>query len=151
MNYMLFLWNERPRIQKRDLWRAFIWRAIIVFEANNSDLVGEGNDNFAFISNGMIIVNGTGTLQVFDILGHELFNKQLSVLPPVRSVSPKLPPSGRWGLRRSGFRSPFSVPLFSSGVYVLRLTNGETMKTQKIVLQWNYKSLISSPEMSDKR
>ena len=60
----------------------------LVFAANNSDLVGEGNDNFAFISNGMIIVNGTGTLQVFDVLGHEIINKQLSVLPPVRSVSP---------------------------------------------------------------
>ena len=38
------------------------------------------NEAFAFISNGNIIVNGEGTLQVFDVLGHQLVTKQLPTL-----------------------------------------------------------------------
>ncbi len=38
-------------------------------------------DSFAFIdAAGNLIVNGTGLLQVFDVLGHQLYAKQL--LPP---------------------------------------------------------------------
>ncbi|MBQ5958344.1 MAG: hypothetical protein IJL44_04080 [Bacteroidales bacterium] len=36
------------------------------------------NDIFAYISNGELIVNGEGTLQVFDALGRQLFSKNLS-------------------------------------------------------------------------
>ena len=45
----------------------------LVFVANDAHLGGEGSDDFAFISNGEIIVNGTGTLQVIDLLGRQLF------------------------------------------------------------------------------
>jgi len=80
----------------------------LVFNANGT----EGNDDFAFIdADGNLIVNGDGTLQVFDILGHELFRKELST-----------------------FHSPLST-FRSPGVYVLRLINGEKVKTQKIVVR----------------
>ena len=47
------------------------------------------NEAFAFISNGNIIVNGEGTLQIFDILGHQLFTKQLSTLNSQLSTTPR--------------------------------------------------------------
>ncbi|MCR5645372.1 MAG: T9SS type A sorting domain-containing protein, partial [Bacteroidales bacterium] len=68
-------------------------------------------DDFAFISNGELIVNGTGNLQIFDVLGHELLRKELST-----------PHSSHF------------TPHFTSGVYVLRLINGENVRTQKIIL-----------------
>ena len=73
-------------------------------EANND------NEPFAFISNGEIIINGTGTLQVIDLLGHVLITDDVN----------------------SAFRIPHSA--FSTGVYVLRLINGENVRTQKIVI-----------------
>ena len=78
---------------------------------------GDANDDnadapFAFISNGNLIINGTGTLQIFDILGHQLFTKQLSTL-----------------------NSQLSTLNYKSGVYVLRLINGENVRTQKIVVE----------------
>ena len=79
----------------------------LVFVKDNADR----GDDFAFISNGEIIVNGTGTLQVFDVLGHELFRKELSTL-----------------------HSPLST-FHSPGVYVLRLVNGENVKNQKIIIK----------------
>ena len=47
------------------------------------------NEAFAFISNGNIIVNGEGTLQVFDVLGHQLVTKQLSTLNSQLSTTPR--------------------------------------------------------------
>ena len=95
------------------------------FEANTTDytsrfklvfMVNEdnqnNNDNFAFISNGQLIVNGEGTLQVIDMLGRQLFSRELL----------------------SDFRLPTS-DFLSSGVYVLQLINGENVKTQKIVVE----------------
>lgn len=58
---------------------------------------------------GNLIVNGEGTLQVFDVLGHEILCTNLSP-----------------------FTSHLS-PLISPGVYVLRLINGKDVKTQKMV------------------
>ena len=66
---------------------------------------------FAYISNGEIIVNGTGTLQVIDLLGHVLITDEVN----------------------SAFRIPHSA--FSTGVYVLRLINGHNVRTQKIVIE----------------
>jgi hypothetical protein len=78
----------------------------LVFDknANNSD-----KDDFAFISNGELIVNGTGTVQVIDILGRQLFSHEVN----------------------SAFRIPNSE--FPTGVYVLRLIDGDKVKTQKII------------------
>ena len=82
----------------------------LVFSADED--VCEPNEAFAFISNGNIIVNGEGTLQVFDILGHQLITKQLSTL-----------------------NSKLSTLNYKSGVYVLRLIDGDTIRTQKIVIE----------------
>ena len=83
----------------------------LVFSANNNDNDIE-DENFAFISNGNLIINGTGTLQVFDILGHELFRNELP------TANSQLPTAN-----------------FPAGVYVLRLINGHDVKTQKIVVR----------------
>lgn len=58
---------------------------------------------------GNLIVNGEGTLQVFDVLGYEILCTNLSP-----------------------FTSHLS-PLISPGVYVLHLINGKGVKTQKMV------------------
>jgi hypothetical protein len=79
----------------------------IVFVKSDADM----GDNFAFISDGELIVNGEGTLQVFDVLGHQLFAKKLSTLNSHLSI----------------FKSP--------GVYVLRLINGDNVKNQKIIIK----------------
>ena len=75
---------------------------------------GDANadDHFAFISDGDIIVNGEGTLQVIDMLGRQLYSHEV----------------------HSDFRL-LSSDLLSSGVYVLRLINGENVKTQKIIVK----------------
>ena len=82
----------------------------LVFMVNENNQ--NNNDNFAFISNGQLIVNGEGTLQVIDMLGRQLFSKQVS------TANCQLPTAN-----------------FSSGVYVLQLINGENVKTQKIVVE----------------
>ena len=81
----------------------------LVFSAANDNL--DNNDDFAFISNGQLVVTGEGTLQLFDALGRQLYVKQVSALNSNLS------------------------PLTSPGVYVLRLVNGENVKTQKIVVK----------------
>ncbi len=83
----------------------------LVFVANDAQIGDEGDDMFAFISNGELIVLGEGTLQIIDVLGHQLFAKQLST-----------------------FHSPLST-FTSPGVYVLRLINGENVRTRKIVVK----------------
>ena len=67
------------------------------------------DDNFAFISNGEIIVNGEGTLQVIDMLGRVIVSRD-----GVHNVS------------TSGM---------TPGVYMLRLINGDDVKTQKIMVK----------------
>ena len=78
----------------------------LVFSPNDNE-----NEDFAFISDGNIIVNGTGTLQVIDLLGRQLYSHESN----------------------SAFRIPHSE--FPAGVYVLRLINGDKMRTQKIVIR----------------
>ena len=80
----------------------------LMFRANDDS---QDNDDFAFISNGELVVNGKGTLEVFDVLGRQLFAKQLSTL-----------------------NSQFSI-LTSPGVYVLRLINDGNVRVQKIVIE----------------
>jgi len=82
----------------------------LVFNVQQGGEVAD--EDFAFISNGELIVNGTGTLQVIDALGRELVCKNLSP-----------------------FTSHLSLLTFKPGVYVLRLVNGEKLKTQKIVIR----------------
>ena len=78
----------------------------LVFSTYEND-----NQDFAFFSNGEIIINGTGSLQVIDILGRVILNKELST------------PS-----------SHLSVLNYTPGVYILRLI-GVKVKIQKIVVK----------------
>ena len=98
--------------------------ASYTFEAKTSDYASrfklvfsvcgdaDGDDeNFAFISNGNIVIIGAdahATLQIVDVLGHVLVSKD-----GVHTVS------------TSGM---------VKGVYVLRLINGNDVKTQKIII-----------------
>ena len=93
----------------------------LVFVANNGDgpSTGSGADEpFAFCANGdWIILNpstssGTSTLQVFDMLGRQLSSEEI----------------------HSAFRIPHSA-FPAPGVYVLRLINGNGVRTQKIVVR----------------
>lgn len=81
----------------------------LVFSANNFDITENGD--FAFISNGELIINGTGTLQVFDALGRMLISKDLSAL-----------------------NNHLSTLTFNPGLYILHLINGDNIKTQKIII-----------------
>ena len=83
----------------------------LVFSSNCENTDGD-DAPFAFISNGNIIVNGTGTLQAFDVLGRQIFTKELS------TANYQLPTVN-----------------FPSGVYVLRLIDGDNVKTQKMVIE----------------
>ena len=80
----------------------------LVFATVCGDADGD-SDSFAFISNGNIIVNGEGTLQVLDVTGRIVLSTDVA-----RNVS------------TSGM---------TPGVYVLRLMNGSDVKVQKIIVR----------------
>ena len=79
----------------------------LVFATGDND----NSDSFAYISDGQLIINGKGTLQIFDVLGHQLCTFNLT--------------------SSTSHLSPFTTP----GVYMLQLTNGDDVKTQKIVVK----------------
>ena len=91
------------------------------FKAQTTDLAcrfklvfgsDQHGDDFAFISNGEILINGDGMLQIFDVLGRNVFTQEFST------------PNAQ-----------LSTLHFKPGVYVLHLINGENLKTQKIVVK----------------
>ena len=85
----------------------------LVFVANDADLSAEGNEDFAFISNGQIILTGVesnSVLQIIDITGRIIVSRR----DAMHCVS------------TSGM---------TPGVYVLRLINGEDVRTQKILVK----------------
>ena len=89
------------------------------FEAQSSDyasrfklVFAQGanlGDDFAFISDGNIIVNGQGTLQVFDVTGRMISSNNVN--------------------------NHITTEGMAAGVYMLRLINGDNVKTQKIVVR----------------
>ena len=79
----------------------------LVFNAQQGESAAD--DNFAFISNGNIVVNGEGMVQVIDLMGRVLGNY---------ANGQRIPTEG-----------------MTSGTYMLRLINGNQVKTQKIVIQ----------------
>ena len=83
----------------------------LVFASINGDADGD-NETFAFFSNDLLIVTNEGeaTLQVIDVTGHILSSQTLH---GTESVNVKA----------------------SAGVYVIRLINGNDVKTQKIVVR----------------
>jgi hypothetical protein len=87
----------------------------LVFAVNDGPSTGSGT--FAFISNGNIIINdgpstgsGTSTLQIVDV-------------------------TGRIVVTRGGRIQCVPTSGMTPGVYVLRLINGDDVKTQKIVIE----------------
>ncbi len=80
----------------------------LVFSSSNTD-EAEAQSDFAFISNGNLIVAGTGTLQIVDMMGRTIASYNTSDL--------------------------ISTSDLAQGVYVLRLVNGDNVKTQKIVVK----------------
>ena len=81
------------------------FRLVFASEETNND-----DEPFAFISNGQLLINGTGTLQIVDVLGRTILTQEL---PTVNCQLPTV-------------KAP--------GVYVLRLIDGDNVKTQKIVI-----------------
>jgi hypothetical protein len=69
------------------------------------------SDDFAFISDGSLIINGQGTLQVFDVTGRMISSNRIDGLHTV------------------------STNGMAAGVYMLNLINGNNAKTQKIVVK----------------
>ena len=82
----------------------------LVFSTNDVDGPSTGSGTFAFHSNGNIIINGEGTVQVIDMVGH--------IIVSVDEYTRCIPTAG-----------------MTSGVYVLRLIEGDDVKTQKIVVR----------------
>ena len=71
----------------------------------------EGQESFAFQMGDQLIVNGEGTLQLFDVSGRCLLEEGTA-----------------------GSQSAVSLPKTATGVYVLRLIGSDKVKTQKIVI-----------------
>jgi len=79
----------------------------LVFNAQQND--DEHDDSFAYVSNGQIIVDGEGTIQVVDMTGRVLVCRDAA--------------------------SHVSTTGMASGVYVLRLIDGDKVRTQKIIIK----------------
>lgn len=83
-------------------------RFIIRLNNNCSD-----NEDFIFINNGEIIINkieGKGVLQIFDVMGRYISHSEVSGSANI------------------------STEAFTSGVYIIRMTDDNGIKTQKVVL-----------------
>ena len=81
----------------------------LVFGTNTEDGPSTSSGTFAFFSDGNIIVDGEGMLQVIDMMGRVIVSRDGVHTVSTQGMTP--------------------------GVYVLRLINGDNMKTQKIVIQ----------------
>ncbi len=73
---------------------------------------GSGTCNFAFMMGGQLVVNGEGTLQMFDVTGRLVSCTQVL-----------------------GEQNTVSLPTLPAGVYMLRLEGGNGTQTQKIVIR----------------
>lgn len=83
----------------------------LVFSANETDGPSTGSGAFAFVNNGDIVILGDvegATLQVIDVMGRVLVSRDAARHVSTAEMTP--------------------------GVYVLRLVNGDSVKTQKIVI-----------------
>ena len=79
----------------------------LVFAVNDGS--STGSETFAFISNGNLIVNGEGMLQVIDMMGRVIVSRDAARYVSTNGMAP--------------------------GVYVLRLINGDDVKVQKLVVR----------------
>ena len=81
----------------------------LVFSTNGEDGPSTGSGTFAFISDGNIIVNGEGVLQVVDVMGHVVIQGDAMNRVSTSEMTP--------------------------GVYVLRLIDGNDVRMQKMVIE----------------
>ena len=84
----------------------------LVFEANGNALV-TSNEPFAYFNGSEWVIenDGNATLQVIDVMGRMLRSENVSG------------------------NATTSLPNLSAGVYVLRLVNSESIRTQKVVIE----------------
>ena len=68
-------------------------------------------ETFAFVAGGEMVVNGSGRLEIVDLSGRVIETVDVS-----------------------GVQSAVAKPALASGIYLLRLTDGDSVKVQKIVL-----------------
>ena len=71
----------------------------------------EGPTSFAFMMGDELVINGEGVLQMFDLNGRQLFSTEIH-----------------------GIQASVAMPKVADGIYVLRLTNGNQVRTQKMVI-----------------
>ena len=71
----------------------------------------EGPTTFAFMMGDELVINGEGMLQLFDLNGRQLFSTEIH-----------------------GTQATVAMPKVADGIYVLRLTNGNQVRTQKMVI-----------------
>ena len=86
-------------------------RFYITFKCTGVEEYIETEEDFAWYNGNEWVINGNGTLQVIDMLGRQLLSKELISLTSNLSS------------------------LTSPGVYLLRLIDGNKVKTQKIVVR----------------
>lgn len=84
----------------------------LVFGANDENGASTGSATFAYVSNGQVVVNGTGILQVVDMLGRIVASQEVTTA-----------------------NCQLSTANYKTGVYVLRLVNNGDVKTQKMVIE----------------
>ena len=72
----------------------------------------DAQSQFAFIMGGQLVVNGEGTLQVFDISGRQVLSTDTH-----------------------GTQTTLGLPGLAAGVYTMRLTTAGSSKVQKIVIR----------------
>lgn len=84
----------------------------LVFGANDENGASTSSATFAYVSNGQVVVNGTGTLQVVDMLGRIVASQEVTTA-----------------------NCQLSTANYKTGVYVLRLVNNGDVKTQKMVIE----------------
>ena len=72
----------------------------------------DGQSQFAFMMGGQLVVNGEGTLQMFDISGRQVMSAETH-----------------------GTQTTVSLPRLAAGVYTLRMTTAGSSQVQKIVIR----------------
>ena len=94
-----------------DGW-GYFYNIVEMYDAVDDNISAAESENFAFYSNGQIIVNNEGesVLQLMDVAGRVMSSQQIS---------------GRYMLDMN----------MASGLYLLRLVNGEKARIQKIVVR----------------
>jgi hypothetical protein len=83
-----------------------------IYKGINDDGLSENNvnSNFAFISGNELIVNGEGQVQIIDMMGRMIYNKNITN------------------------DSRIDISKFNKAAYIVRLINDKGTKTQKIVM-----------------